>query len=85
MMAANTKKRLSGLCKTYRADPEDNVGVAELEYIKCITNIHNTQLLLFQHSVLFKLAGRLSRQLETTMTDGPVIPVKDTTKTLDKE
>ena len=49
VMAANTKKRLFGLCKTYRAEPKDNVGVfVELEYIKCI-KIFDTQLQLFRN------------------------------------
>ena len=40
VMAVNTKKRLSGLCKTYRAEYKDNVGVfVELEYINCMNNI----------------------------------------------
>ena len=47
VMAANTKKRLFGLFKTYRAGPKDNVGVfAELKYVKFIMNICNMQLLL---------------------------------------
>ena len=51
MMAANTKKRLSGLFETYRADPKDNVGVfVELEYVNSINNIFlNTQLQLFRN------------------------------------
>ena len=70
VMAVNTKKRLPGFCKTYRAEPKDTVGVfVELEYIKCIKCLIRS-CSCFEISGLFKLAGRLPGQLiilETTI------------------
>ncbi len=77
VMAVNTKKRLSGLCKTYRAEPKDNVGVfVELKYIKCINNILIRSCSCFEISGLFILAGRLPGQLiilETIIKNGTVL------------
>ena len=49
-MAANTNKRLPGLCKTYRAELKKVIEVfVELKNLICAYNAFDTQLQLFHN------------------------------------
>ena len=65
VMAVNTKKRLSGLCKTYRATPKDNDRMfVELKYKSCIINTFNTQLELFRDFWIMYIRRSAPRALD---------------------